>query len=248
MRQTSQIKSASCAYCYKRFSDDIKLRQHRQNTAFCKKRWDEHLTDLARAHIATQTARPQAPASASAVDGPLEEEHPSMGEADFAQSPPGDPGIAMDVVDEVGEGSDDVPIMAEDIDWEDGAVDGEYHDVESDEVDMADEESDEQNSEEDAEEGDDPEYSICPSMDLAEDSQVTEVIEHAGRIIDHKTAHFQHLRSKQLEIGEGNVYYPFAGSQEWEAAKWMHESHMPLAEIDRFLHLQYVRVMNFQKA
>jgi hypothetical protein len=247
MRQTSQIRTASCEYCNKRFNDDIKLRQHRQNTPFCKKRWDKHLADLARAHVAAQAEQLRALLSTSVVNGPFGEELPSTGEADFAQSPPGDPGVAMDV-DNVGELDDDVLKTTEDVDWDNGSVDHEYHDVESDKTDTEDEESDEDNGEEENDEGDDPEYSICPSMDPEEDSQVTEVMEHVGRIIDRKASRFQHLRSKQLEIGQGNVYYPFAGPQEWETAKWLHGSHMPLCEIDRFLHLQYVCVMSFRKA
>jgi len=51
---------------------------------------------------------------------------------------------------------------------------------------------------------------------------------------------YSHLYDEMVEIGEGNLYYPFAGPKEWEVARWLHNSGLSKARIDEFLKLDYV--------
>jgi hypothetical protein len=231
------------------------MRQHLQNTPFCKKRWDLHLQALA---IASRKAALQA--SSSAPTQEIFTNAESMNEADSAfPAPDGlpsfDPSPAdetwMDIDDAIAEPIAEVPLVVDvpsnaspigNEDREEVSMDQDDSDEWSD-----DETGDEMLGQERAEdEGDDPEYSICPSMDLSEELQVTEVFERAGRIIDRTMSHFDSLRSKQLKDGGGNIYYPFSCSLEWDVAKWLHESRMPLSKIDQFMQLNYVRCISLR--
>ncbi|PVF91462.1 hypothetical protein CPB86DRAFT_687103, partial [Serendipita vermifera] len=66
-----------------------------------------------------------------------------------------------------------------------------------------------------------------------------DVFEDAGSVIKVQTPPFAHLLSRQQDIGEGNIYYPFAGPLDWKLAAWLHESHLSQARIDKFLQLDY---------
>lgn len=37
-----------------------------------------------------------------------------------------------------------------------------------------------------------------------------------------------------------NPHYPFAGNREWQLAQWLNSTSLTQAQIDRFLHLEYV--------
>ena len=247
MGRTGAKMSACCVHCNKRLQDETKLRQHLQNTPFCKKRWDLRLQALA---IASQKAAVHASSTVSTQE--VFTNMDRMNEVDTTFPEPdgllfGDPPLADD--NEMGMDVDTEPIaelpLAVDTPSNGFIINNEdEEDVPMNQDDSdgwSEETGDEMLGQEGAEdEGDDPDYSICPSMDLSEESQVTEVFESAGHIVDRVTSRFDYLRSKQLKDGGGNIYYPFSCSLEWDVAKWLHESHMPLTKIDQFMRLNYV--------
>jgi hypothetical protein len=62
----------------------------------------------------------------------------------------------------------------------------------------------------------------------------------AGRILRKEEAPFAWERAYQEMRGDGNVYYPFANEKEWELSAWLHQSGLPLSQMDTFLKLKYV--------
>jgi hypothetical protein len=74
-------------------------------------------------------------------------------------------------------------------------------------------------------------HSSAPTDDECED---------AGYIIGVEDPPFRSLLSNRKDIGQGNIYYPFAGPMEWGLASWIHEAHLPQTQIDKFLKLSYV--------
>jgi hypothetical protein len=84
-----------------------------------------------------------------------------------------------------------------------------------------------------------PEQSATP---VSEDDEQFEVdFAHAGDITGKAEAPFSQHLSEQ-HTNEHNIYYPFSGAREWDLAVWLHESNLPLTNIDRFLRLEYVGV------
>jgi hypothetical protein len=76
----------------------------------------------------------------------------------------------------------------------------------------------------------------------SEDSNQFEVwFEGAGNIEGKTAPPFANHKSTQRVKGH-NIHYPFSGTREWELATWLHESGLPLTKIDKFLHLDYVRI------
>jgi hypothetical protein len=62
----------------------------------------------------------------------------------------------------------------------------------------------------------------------------------AASVIQSAPPAFFHLYDEQVERGEGNMHYPFAGPKEWEVARWLHNSGLSRVRIDEFLKLDYV--------
>jgi hypothetical protein len=63
----------------------------------------------------------------------------------------------------------------------------------------------------------------------------------AGIILGKRHSQFQAIQEKLRESAGDNIYYPFASEMDWELAAFLQESGMPMAQIDRFLKLPYVR-------
>jgi len=72
------------------------------------------------------------------------------------------------------------------------------------------------------------------------DDYTVDVHPTAGRILRKEEAPFGQERAYQEMRGEGNVYYPFANEKEWELSAWLHQSGLPLSQMDTFLKLKYV--------
>ncbi|KIM77352.1 hypothetical protein PILCRDRAFT_12162 [Piloderma croceum F 1598] len=56
---------------------------------------------------------------------------------------------------------------------------------------------------------------------------------------------FAHIRAN-----EANVHYPFVSHAEWQFAKWLGSAPLSQLEVDKFLHLDYVRqqLLSFKSA
>jgi len=70
---------------------------------------------------------------------------------------------------------------------------------------------------------------------------VEEIYENAGRRYGQQEPLFKALHKKQLEKGQGNIYYPFSCYEDFELAVWLHESGLSQTQIDKYLKLAYVR-------
>lgn len=70
--------------------------------------------------------------------------------------------------------------------------------------------------------------------------------EGSGTIYGKTDPPFATYLSEQRENGT-NIYYPFSGAREWELVVWLHETRLPLAKIDDFLRLDYVRISSNSK-
>jgi hypothetical protein len=91
-----------------------------------------------------------------------------------------------------------------------------------------------------------PEYdqnNLPESVDSdSEDGDQFEVwFDGAGDIEDKTTPPFANYKSTPHENAR-HIFYPFSGDREWKLAAWLHESGLPLTKIDKFLHLDYVRI------
>jgi hypothetical protein len=74
------------------------------------------------------------------------------------------------------------------------------------------------------------------------DDYTIDVHPTAGRILWKVEAPFSRERAYQEMRGEGNMYYPFADEKEWELSAWLHQSGLPLSQMDTFLKLKYVSI------
>jgi hypothetical protein len=76
----------------------------------------------------------------------------------------------------------------------------------------------------------------------SEDGDQFEVwFEGAGDTKDKTVPPFANYKSTRRG-NQHNIFYPFSGDREWKLAAWLHESGLPLTKIDKFLHLDYVRI------
>jgi hypothetical protein len=71
-------------------------------------------------------------------------------------------------------------------------------------------------------------------------SIVEDMYPGAAAVVASTHSAFHTLYDKQIQIGKGNVHYPFAGHTEWELARWLHKTGISRARIDEFLKLDYV--------
>ena len=86
--------------------------------------------------------------------------------------------------------------------------------------------------------------------DLAADDNepvaVEEIFKNAGKGYGQQETLFKALHKKQLEKGQGNVYYPFSCYQDFELGVWLQESGLSQTQIDKYLKLEYVRNHSIQ--
>jgi hypothetical protein len=67
-----------------------------------------------------------------------------------------------------------------------------------------------------------------------------EVYPEAGSVFGTTTPPFAKTPSQE-QMHENNPYFPFSGFRDWQLASWIQESGLPMSQIDKFLHLDYVR-------
>jgi hypothetical protein len=93
------------------------------------------------------------------------------------------------------------------------------------------------------ENGDDLEHADQqqPIDDVNEENQVIDNYDPPpGAIIGHKEGGFSSLLNSPQRGAAMDIHYPFANEEEFELANWMHESGMPMSQMDSFLKLRYV--------
>lgn len=81
------------------------------------------------------------------------------------------------------------------------------------------------------------------NLQVSDDADVFDIYPDAGKIISKEEPAFEKIYRRQMEIGQGNIYYPFAGEKEWGVAKWLHDSGTSMAHINEFFHLKYVSIL-----
>lgn len=83
----------------------------------------------------------------------------------------------------------------------------------------------------------------CPVDEGDEGAAFEEYYPGAGRVGKQKRPYFRATLNEKLQKDD-NIYHPFLNQQEWELAKWMHESGMSMSKMDEFFQLQYVSDMS----
>jgi hypothetical protein len=68
----------------------------------------------------------------------------------------------------------------------------------------------------------------------------------AGTIIGHGPSKFREVYKELQEMGDNNIYYPFANEMDWDLGAFLVEDGMPMADIDTFLKLSYVRASHLR--
>ena len=74
-----------------------------------------------------------------------------------------------------------------------------------------------------------------------EETSLEEIYKNTGQGYRQQETLFKVLHKKQLEKGQGNIYYPFSCYQDFELAVWLHESGLSQTQINKYLKLEYVR-------
>jgi hypothetical protein len=88
--------------------------------------------------------------------------------------------------------------------------------------------------------GDDPQEELGQPADVNAAAVIEDLCPGAAAVVATATPTFSTLYDEQMESGNGNIYYPFAGRMEWELAQWLYKSGLSRARIDEFLKLEYV--------
>jgi len=68
-----------------------------------------------------------------------------------------------------------------------------------------------------------------------------EIYKNTGQGYGQQEMLFKVLHKKQLEKGQGNIYYLFSCYQDFELTVWLHKSGLSQTQIDKYLKLEYVR-------
>lgn len=78
------------------------------------------------------------------------------------------------------------------------------------------------------------------NLDVDEEEDIFDEHPDAGHIYERIPPPFQNIAKDHVDLGQGNLYYPFSCREEWEVARWLHESGLTQRQIDKFFHLEYV--------
>lgn len=84
-----------------------------------------------------------------------------------------------------------------------------------------------------------------PPPDAASCQPIEDVYDSAAEIKRRVTPKFERIRRKLEKEFPDLPYYPFSCEKEWNMARWLHQSGMSQAQMDRFFHLQYGRTSYF---
>jgi hypothetical protein len=74
-----------------------------------------------------------------------------------------------------------------------------------------------------------------------EENQVVDYFEPApGAIIANEEGKFLRLLNPPQQAAATDIHHPFANKEEFELGNWMHQSGLPMSQMDSFLKLRYV--------